>query len=579
VTRERIVDVTRLARGDHICWHRWYGIFHHAIFLRLTDDGKGMEIVDYGDNNVLNPVVAVEKNTAANVSKSQPSNVPMYTVSLGSLTSTLDQPQQKQQECQNTSDNAAIVRKRTTGVYECNNKFLYRYVYEDCYDPEYVVHRAQTLIGETDFDILQRNCEHSSRWCKTGLNDQVEVWGTYSHKILITCLMRAVGLLVLVVVAYFNSELERVGIQPNVERRLERQLTLIFVVIASCIYFIYSMYSECSELHPVAVSRNQCEFCENCRCARAPNCTCVYCTGNPTNGNGGCRYRLAGGVQRSSPEIRNGLTNCAPQGACRPAVFGLPRQYRDVCLDIDRPRDQPELGRSNPAVDNETTKARATDEGCCRRRARDLFCFILVKPCTAWASCVANTSANVLQCASTAGRVCIDRVVIPCFRMVYAALRRCRLGYVRCLRTAIGCRPNDLFVKATRCLLCFCCLSSCRFFITAADKLRCSGRNRLCGRPAALVVGTFVRVLIRESCAAVGLWFVFYWESDFFAGLPFAGRIAALTAAGTAVNIFGYIVGAVLGAWGEIFFECLASDIGDKGTSCFRCPSAETDNI
>ena len=44
----------------------------------------------------------------------------------------------------------------------CSGAF-YRQVYDDSYTDEYAVLRAQKSIGEQKYDIVEENCEHSSR--------------------------------------------------------------------------------------------------------------------------------------------------------------------------------------------------------------------------------------------------------------------------------------------------------------------------------------------------------------------------------------------------------------------------------
>jgi len=52
---------------------------------------------------------------------------------------------------------------------------LYRVVYDDAYTDPYVVLRAKRTKGQRKYDILGQNCEHSSHWCKTGIQDSKQV--------------------------------------------------------------------------------------------------------------------------------------------------------------------------------------------------------------------------------------------------------------------------------------------------------------------------------------------------------------------------------------------------------------------
>lgn len=37
-----------------------------------------------------------------------------------------------------------------------------------CFSPEFVVIRAYSRLGETEYSLLCNNCEHFASWCKTG---------------------------------------------------------------------------------------------------------------------------------------------------------------------------------------------------------------------------------------------------------------------------------------------------------------------------------------------------------------------------------------------------------------------------
>ena len=50
-TKERIYDKSQLKVGDHICWHRWYAIWHHAIVrsypsLQVIHYDRGLKVVE-----------------------------------------------------------------------------------------------------------------------------------------------------------------------------------------------------------------------------------------------------------------------------------------------------------------------------------------------------------------------------------------------------------------------------------------------------------------------------------------------------------------------------------------------------
>jgi len=43
------------------------------------------------------------------------------------------------------------------------------------YTPEETVQRARSRLGETNYRILTNNCEHFAIWCKTGVNESLQV--------------------------------------------------------------------------------------------------------------------------------------------------------------------------------------------------------------------------------------------------------------------------------------------------------------------------------------------------------------------------------------------------------------------
>jgi len=76
---------------------------------------------------------------------------------------------------------------------------LYRVVYDDCYTDEYTLLRAKKSFGEKKYDIFEQNCEHSTRWCKTGIHDsiQMEICFTTAGKAAVIVVLRLISLLML----------------------------------------------------------------------------------------------------------------------------------------------------------------------------------------------------------------------------------------------------------------------------------------------------------------------------------------------------------------------------------------------
>ena len=47
--------------------------------------------------------------------------------------------------------------------------------YKQCAMPEIVVRRAESRLNESSYDLLDNNCEHFARWCKTGWHESRQV--------------------------------------------------------------------------------------------------------------------------------------------------------------------------------------------------------------------------------------------------------------------------------------------------------------------------------------------------------------------------------------------------------------------
>lgn len=47
--------------------------------------------------------------------------------------------------------------------------------YRSASDPETVVQRAQSRLGEGMYHLVSNNCEHFAHWCKTGLSESGQV--------------------------------------------------------------------------------------------------------------------------------------------------------------------------------------------------------------------------------------------------------------------------------------------------------------------------------------------------------------------------------------------------------------------
>lgn len=131
---ERKTLVTRLEMlryADHVAWHRKkLRYYHHAIVLDINPVRSRIEVISY-----------------------------MLSVS--------ERP---------------IVRRRWVKV-DLAKRDLYRIDYDpgECYSPDVVANRALSRLGETQYDVIDNNCEHFTRWAKTGANRSHQVEDIKRH--------------------------------------------------------------------------------------------------------------------------------------------------------------------------------------------------------------------------------------------------------------------------------------------------------------------------------------------------------------------------------------------------------------
>jgi len=173
-TYEKIYDPSLLKKGDHICWHRPYVIWHHAIVTKVG--GEGIDFIHYSDNK---------------------------TVKRGKMTS------------------GGCIGN------ECNS--LYRINYQDCYNNEYTVLRAKKLLGENRYNLIERNCEHFSRWCKTGSTNssQISICWTSLGKVpvVLSMFLKAIGLLVVLGIIEYSSELREDVMDHQIQLNGDKNVT------------------------------------------------------------------------------------------------------------------------------------------------------------------------------------------------------------------------------------------------------------------------------------------------------------------------------------------------------------------
>jgi len=117
----KIEDLRHVRRGDHIAWHKWYAIWHHAIVVDVPAGGRELTVIHYTGG-----VVKVDGHLAS-------------------------------------------IREETLEVNP-SKEDVYRIDYQpgDSYPADKVVWRARDRLREAKYNPFTNNCEHFARWCKSG---------------------------------------------------------------------------------------------------------------------------------------------------------------------------------------------------------------------------------------------------------------------------------------------------------------------------------------------------------------------------------------------------------------------------
>ena len=142
-------------------------------------------------------------------------------------------------------------------------------VYDDSYTNEYVKLRAKKTYGERRYNILGRNCEHSTRWCKTGIRDsrQVEVCFTTTGKATLVVVLRVFSMIVLWLLQLADEFYKGCA-------RCERVVSGVYMAAIACLFIVYSLYRSGSEIRPKVPSlrRGVCSGCCKDICGRGTMC-------------------------------------------------------------------------------------------------------------------------------------------------------------------------------------------------------------------------------------------------------------------------------------------------------------------
>lgn len=208
---EEIDESKTLQRGDHISWHRNLAYWHHAIVTHTN--GRKITVAHYGRDG---------------------RSVTFH------------------ESMKNRKDMAA----------SCLHGTPYRITYDDCYTAEYAALRAEKRLSEKHYNVLNRNCEHYSHWCKTGLSksDQIVTCFSFVAKSILTFGLRVFNMVLLIVFQVIHESRERMRNETDRKafERFEHIITSTYILLVFLLFLVYSMYTKCKRLKPTSANRSCC---------------------------------------------------------------------------------------------------------------------------------------------------------------------------------------------------------------------------------------------------------------------------------------------------------------------------------
>ena len=128
----RAFSLDQIRRGDHLCFDRVF-YWHHAIVETTNKSNGEVGVIEYSNSATQ----FIQDNS------SPPKNPGL----------------------------AVVVRRK----FKLENESVYVVKHDRCYDPETVVSRAQSRLGERKYRPVTNNCEHFALWCKTGISSSEQV--------------------------------------------------------------------------------------------------------------------------------------------------------------------------------------------------------------------------------------------------------------------------------------------------------------------------------------------------------------------------------------------------------------------
>ena len=133
VTRVRASSLDQIRRGDHICFPR-LAYWHHAIVETAEKSNGEVNVIHY--SNTAKQLIQDNSNAPKNPGL------------------------------------AVVVRQN----FKLGNESVYVMKHDRSFDPETVVSRAKSKLGERKYHPVTNNCEHFALWCKAGISSSEQVW-------------------------------------------------------------------------------------------------------------------------------------------------------------------------------------------------------------------------------------------------------------------------------------------------------------------------------------------------------------------------------------------------------------------
>ena len=132
VPKVRAFSLDQIRRGDHLCFDRGF-YWHHAIVETADKSNGEVNVIEYSNSAKQ----FIQDNS------SPPKNPGL----------------------------AVVVRRK----YRLENESVYVIKHDRCFNPETVVSRAKSKLGERKYHPVTNNCEHFALWCKTGISSSEQI--------------------------------------------------------------------------------------------------------------------------------------------------------------------------------------------------------------------------------------------------------------------------------------------------------------------------------------------------------------------------------------------------------------------